>query len=294
VKTWEIIRRFTEFEEFHKKMAVHLKEKKITVDIPFPKKAWFRTFSESGIEKRKKGFENYLNKLSDVLNLIDYPEACDFFGIEKIYRTLLSSLEFEEKKEENNIIEIVHKEDEDPITSSTRKEMIKIKEFLKKINDDSLSIAKSVNEFDTFYFENEIKLKKKEIKLLLWGDTESNMKGLLHYSGDLTNFIARSSCLQLFSKFIKYEYNSEEVDKFLKVYGMTDPKIIKQMNLEKNIKEITTLDGGGILALYYYLTCNIYDIGDSKEILEDQESIEEYEKWLKNKIICGNKYKNNC
>ena len=158
-------------------------------------------------------------------------------------------------------------------------------EFIKKLNDAPLMIAKSVKEFENYYFEKGLTLTKEEIKELLWGTPK--YKGLLYLCGNTDQYIGSSSCISLFCKFIKYEYNSTEAEKFLEVFSMTEPSLVRQMHLDFYIKDITSLDSTGLLSLYYYLKYNVYNISDPRDVLQEEQSAQEYEKWIQNKLMCG-------
>ena len=271
-------------------MDKHLLTKGIKESIPFPKKAFFNNFSLARIEERRVKIQNFLNRLSELINLIEYPEACEFLEVEGYTKTLLSSLEFE--IQESGTLSPLHRpapsEDLDTSTLvlSERKETAKVRDFLAKLNNEPLMIAKTVDEFETYYFENSLSLLKDEIKTFLWGD--DRLKGLLYFCGDTHKYIGSNSCMQFLVKLIKFEYNSVEAEKFLEVFSMTDPTMIRQMNLGFYIKQSTSLDNVGLLSAFYYLQKNTHSVGEPKEILGDEKSIEEYNKWLQNKLSGGN------
>ena len=68
---------------------------------------------------------------------------------------------------------------------------------------------------------------------------------------------------------------------------MTEPSLVRQMHLDFYIKDITSLDSNGLLSLYYYLKYNVHDITDPRDILQEEEYAQEYEKWIQNKLTCG-------
>ena len=225
--------------------------------------------------------------MSSLINLIDYTDACDFLEVEPHTRTLLLSLDFDEEKTDSPSNEVgpVEEITEDPLEIITRREGMKIHEFIRKLNEEPLTTAKTVQEFESYFFDKGLVLSKEEIKELLWGT--SKLKGLLHLCGNTEKYIGSNSCISLFCKFIKYEYNSTEAEKFLDVYSMTDPDIIRQMHLDYYIKEITSLDSVGLLSCYYYLKYNVHEITDPREILQEEECAQEYEKWIQGKLTCG-------
>ncbi len=259
----------------------------------FPKKMLFNNFSPDKIEDRKRKIEGYLNRLAELINLVELSDACNFLEMEGHTRTLLSSLEFEVRPHiaPSPLTTAVPPPMYDGLEDFAldKKEVMRVVDFLKKLNHQPLMIAKTVQEFETYFFEKSLILTKEEIKLLLWG--KGKLKGLLYFCGDTQSYIARNSCIQLFSKFLKYEYTSVEADKFVEVFAQTDPSLIRQMCLDHYIKEITSLDSSGLLSLYYYLKYNTHGVSEPGEILKDKESVEEYQKWIQNKITCGYLFK---
>jgi hypothetical protein len=259
-----------------------LKANNIETKLVFPKKILFHNLSAKNINDRRHKLEIYLNQLSSAINLLDHPKACEFLEIDFHRRVFLSSLDFEVKVEEK----IVESEENLAKSKVKRVEERKVIEFLEDLNTKPLTIANSVRAFESIYFEKNIILTKEEIEILLWGT--NNLKGLLHFSGnDNKSYIAASSCMQLFGKFLKYEYNSIEADKFVEVFSRTSPEIVRKMNLINCIKGFNTLERNGFIILYYYLNLNIYGINKPEEIIKDPQSIHEYGKWLQNKANCG-------
>ena len=265
-----------------------MKEKGVKEKLDFPKKLLFFNFSEKTIQDRRSRLENYLNKLAQLINLVEYPEACEFLEIESHSRTLLSLLDYEslgEKEAAGSERERSRNQSEDLTWLGRRKETNKIAEFLRKLNNEPLTIANTVQEFEAYYFDNSLQLTKKEIEQLLWG--YDKLQGLLYYCGDAQNYIGGGYCMELFAKLIKYEYNSVEAEKFSTVFSATEPSLIRQMRLDHYVKNIHSHDNPGLLALFYYLKYNTHDITEPTEILEDKVAIDEYEKWIQNKITCG-------
>jgi len=255
-----------------------LKANNLETNLVFPKKILFHNLSAKNIQDRRHKLEIYLNQLSKSINLLDYPEACEFLEIDFHRRVFLSSLDFEVKEE-------AECEVNDAKLKAKRLEERKVIEFLEELNTNSLKIANSVRAFESFYFEKGIILEKEEIEILLWGT--DNLKGLLHFSGNDKSYIAASSCMQLFGKFLKYEYNSIEADKFVEVFSRTSPEIVRKMNLTNSIRCFNTLESNGFVILYYYLSQNVYGIDQPEGIINDLQSISEYKKWLQNKVNCG-------
>ena len=113
---------------------------------------YFNNFSASRIEGRKKRLEEYLNNVSQLINFIDYNEVCDFLEVESHTRTLLLSLEFDEDQMVSQSKKLAEKcgLDLSQFENLIRREGIKMHEFIKKLNDAPLMIAKSVKEFENY------------------------------------------------------------------------------------------------------------------------------------------------
>ena len=78
-------------------MRKSLYSENVKETIDFPKKLIFNNLSKKNLDERKLKLENYLNQLSQIINLIDYFEACEFLEIDEHTKVLLSSLDFELK-----------------------------------------------------------------------------------------------------------------------------------------------------------------------------------------------------
>eukprot|EP00826_Nyctotherus_ovalis_P050415 TRINITY_DN6172_c0_g3_i5.p1 TRINITY_DN6172_c0_g3~~TRINITY_DN6172_c0_g3_i5.p1 ORF type:complete len:509 (-),score=137.78 TRINITY_DN6172_c0_g3_i5:210-1736(-) len=264
-------------------MSKVLKAEGIEAKLTFPKKTFFRCLSAKNIEERRRKLEIYLNQISGLLNLLKYPQACEFLEIDIHKRVFLSSLDFE-LKSDSSCTDKIGECEKSFKQEIKRVEERKVVEFLEELNAKPLSITNSAMAFENFYFGKSVVLRREEIETLLWGT--SDLRGLLHFCGNDKSYIAANSCTQLFGKFVKYEYNSVEADKFVEVFARTAPEIIRKMNLAKFMKGMT-IENYGFIILYYYLSLNVHGINGPEEILNDKTSISEYEKWLQNKVNCG-------
>ena len=274
-------------------MDLRLSEKGIKIKLDFPGKMIFFNFNLSSIRHRMKGLTKYLNTLSKILNLLDYQEACAFFGIEPCIRILLGSLEYKVQGDPYGLFENPDYFSKLKAVQNNNVESSKgyclANEFLTMLDNQPLIITKTVTDFELMYFETRPKLSNSEIEILLWGN--GNLKGLLPRCGNFENWIGSSFCLNFFAKLLKYEYNSLEADNYIAVYEQTNPKIIKQMHLGFYIKQTMSYDNPGLLSLYYYLKNNAFDISDPTELLPEKDAVEEYENWLRNKFKCGYLFK---
>jgi len=267
-----------------------LYSKNIKEELDFPKKTLFGKFSPDKLSSRRSKIEAYLNRLSILLNLTNHTEACEFLEIEEQIRVLLQSLEFEIRTNDYTSFSTrKYSEDDSGCALQNRDEGACILDFLTKLNHDPLKIANTVKNFETYYFNHSLSLLESEIKCLLWGINK--LQGLLYFCGQDTYFVASNSCIQLFAKFLKFEYNSVEADKFLKVFAQTEVKIVKSMNLGTHRGGVTTMCNNELVILYYYLEKNIYGIRDPSELLNDPKTVTEYNKWIQNKLTCGYLFK---
>lgn len=76
-KTWTVLKRYSDFEEFHKRIS-----KKLFHLPPFLQKSIFR-FSSTMIVERMDKFEQYLNYLIKKVNTSRFPELIEFLSIDK-------------------------------------------------------------------------------------------------------------------------------------------------------------------------------------------------------------------
>ena len=173
----------------------------------FPKKIFFNNFAPDKLDERRSKLEIFLNKVSELINLKDYPDARDFLALHDQTRVLLSSLEFDDNPDDNSSPLNKDKEDELIKALYNRKEGKHIIDFLKKLNYEPLKVTKSVQDFDSLYFINSLSFLENDIKCLLWGTIK--LSGLLHFCGLTDNYVVANTCMRLLAKFLKYEYNSE-------------------------------------------------------------------------------------
>ena len=247
----------------------------------FPGKLLFSNFSSKILADRMKHLEIYLNDLGKSLNLLEFPEALEFFEIKTHTKDLLKSLEYNAEEP----AKLLKKTSTPQMLLACREEMQRIDNLLKLLAREPLIISNVINEFEQVYFNSKFRFTKAEIEHLLWGDQKT--KGLLYYCGNSQCIIGSNYCLNFFIKLLKYEYNSLEADKFIAVYSNTNPVIIKQMNLGRFVKQLMTKDNPGLIAAYYYITYNTYEISDPYEIFIDKSVVFKYEEWVQGKVICS-------
>ena len=266
-------------------MLKELQAKGIKEQVAFPKKLLFSNFAPKRIEERKKQLEAYFNWLAATINLIEIAEACSFLEVEEFTRTLLLSLEYDLPDTSKPALESASRKESEETQPGGRREAALVRELLARLNNDPHTTTKALHDFEASYFGQESKLKKGDIKELLWGNQQQ--RGLLHFCGFTEKYITGSSCMQLFSKLIKYEYNSVAAEKVVQVFAMTDPALVRAMHLSYYISSITSHDSIGLVALYYYLNYNTHNVAEPQELLDTPESVSEYEKWVQNKVTCG-------
>lgn len=266
-----------------------LYSKGIKEELDFPKKTLFGKFAPEKLEARRYKLEVYLNRLSQLINFTNYLEACEFFEIAEQTRVLLSSLEFEIRTDDFSFSTHRHSEDDLCSVLQSRKEGVCVHDFLVKLNHNPLMVAKAVKDFEACYFGRSLCLLELEIKCLLLGTNK--LSGLLYFCGEDSSFVASNSCIQLFAKFLKFEYNSVEADKFLKVFAQTEPKYIREMHLGVHRDGVTAMDNSELVILYYYLEKNVYGIKDPGKLLNDPKTVNEYQKWIHNKFPFGYLFK---
>lgn len=247
-------------------MHKRLESLDIKENIEFPGKLYFSCFSPSALTKRMHKLEVYLNQLVQLFNLLDCSFALEFLEIDSRSKDLLISLQ--DNTESSSLLHF------DPDQC--------IEQFLQLLELKPVIISSAVKTFESLYFDNKFRFTKQEIEQFLWGNQKR--KGLLVYCGDHNNHIGANSCLALFIKLLKYEYNSLEAERFLDVYTNTNPLMVKKMDLGWHIRQ-GGKDNEGCLAVYYYLSGNIYNLRRADELLSDEVTISKYENWVKLKQL---------
>ena len=238
----------------------------------------FGNFSSNVLDKRMKKLEAYLNEVSLLINPLENPEIWDLIDLDKDTNDFLMSLQSSPEITTKRVFQ-------GSGTSGDTKEIFRINKILELWKYGPLNITNTVKDFESEYFRKRLRLTTIDIEQLLWGD--QILKGLLSYCGNDANKVGARYCIEFFIKLMKYEYNSLEAGKFINVYANTNPKIIKQMKLDKYVKEIMSQDNPGFLAVYYYLVYNTYDIKDITDLLIDKEGINLYNSWIKMKLASG-------
>lgn len=240
----------------------------IKEDLDFPGKLYFSCFSPTALTKRMHKLEVYLNQLVQRFNLLDCSFVWEFLEIDSWNKDLLISLQ--DNVESSSMLHF------DPDQC--------IEQFLQLLKLKPVVISGAVKTFESLYFDNKLKFTKQEIELFLWGNQKQ--KGLLLYCGDHNNPIGANSCLALFIKLLKYEYNSLDAERFRDVYTNTSPLMVKGMDLGWHIRQ-GGKENEGCLAVYYYLNGNICSFKEADELLLDEATITQYESWLKLKQLKG-------
>ncbi len=120
--------------------------------------------------------------------------------------------------------------------------------------------------------------------MLLSGD--KLIKGLLHSCGDPKSLITRIASGELFRKFIQYECNPA-AEKFITMFSITEPEVIRQMNLDWHINNAKSQNGIGFVALYFYISRNVHEVNSANDVLTDENALKEYEKWMHMKVMRG-------
>eukprot|EP00826_Nyctotherus_ovalis_P014738 TRINITY_DN1412_c0_g1_i7.p1 TRINITY_DN1412_c0_g1~~TRINITY_DN1412_c0_g1_i7.p1 ORF type:complete len:298 (-),score=50.49 TRINITY_DN1412_c0_g1_i7:803-1696(-) len=230
----------------------------------FPGKFFFARYSPRALSGRMHKLEMYLNRLAQGLDLLEYPCAWEFLEIDSWSRELLVSLQCSEE------VSL-------PLTCEPCTKSLCIKEFLTLLETKPMLLSSAVKAFESLYFDSDLKFTVAEIEELLWGNHKLN--GLLFHCGNHYNLIGATSCLDLLVKFLKYELNSLEADKFATVYANTNPLAIKKMDLGLHIRKGTCKDCAGLLAVHYYLVNNNFNLSKASDLLSDEAAIQQYESW---------------
>lgn len=269
-KSWEIKRRYKDFDELH----ITLQKNNIKNLPKLPEKALF--ISENIIKERKIKLQKYLNSLLRRNDIYFIDSIFDFIELKKedflLMKANLEENEFAQTSFSSNSSKIFFK----TFIEQKAKEDIVINNnffypFL-NLNEDSSYLNE--NEYANYYtkksindFINELNIKKnfnksnlvekfkenyflssrknhlgfnhnyqnEDIYKLLFGERASKKSGLIYHCGDIkNNLYGAEKCIEFLSNLLDYEYNleSENFSNILKI-GKIDA--FRQMNLKYHL-----------------------------------------------------------
>jgi len=306
-KIWTIFRRYSQFEKLHQKL---LNEHK---NLPtLPKKKFFN-FSDSVIEERKKGLQNYLNQIFHIINFYTNNDLLEFIEIEKeevLYFMTSKTLTFNRQDNpkfsiiNNSSISKTYKsfleksirkislrnssdEDDDNNKLDTISEQVDerqvVSDFLDKLENQSGDKTKAVDEFIAFLKKKDSnncypKLKKEDIWRLLFGDL-SDHKGLIYHCGTIEeNRLGAEACINLFGKLISFDFNPD-CETYIQICTKMTLNQFRKMKLNEHIENDNKEACFKILNLL--LKEDKYNIFKQ---LVDESAEEKYKTWSVNSL----------
>ena len=241
-------------------------------NLKFPGKRLFGNFKEKCIVDRQHKIETYLNGLAAAINLVAVGEACVFLQIPTETRGLLrlgpsppAGLKEESKVPGPQLR-----------TPAQDAQVQRIVDFMERLNATSTERQRAVEEFESYYFATRPSLSLPAIQLLLWGNEER--RGLLEFCGDTKAYVGSASCTRLLAKLTNCEHNSTEAEKFLEVFCMSTPKVVRSMNLGHHAST-TLLPDAGFGLLHHYLSHNGNLVVEPQDLLVQPQDAEEFVHW---------------
>jgi hypothetical protein len=264
-KTWEIKRRYKNFDELHDKLI----GKKISNLPKLPPKKLFMT--EKGIQERQFKLLKYLDTLLSRDDVYKMDEVLEFIEIEKedylMMKENLSDASTREnspctserfksfvnlRKSRGSDVTINEnffysknfylddEECETEIFNNENSMKTLILNFLRDLNCNIKEKCKIIKDF-----ENKMAIKKsqqilqrEEVYRLLFGEKVEDkfLHGLLHHCGNIKeNQIGAEYCLEYLSKLIDYQHNFD-CDNFLSILKIAKLPTILEMKLDQHLK----------------------------------------------------------
>jgi len=257
-KIWTINKRYSKFEELHKKLS------KVFKKLPtLPKKAFFN-FGEKLIEERKLGLQNYLNQLFHMINFYSNVDLLEFLEIDRevlllmtksntfvdptkknmtfINRTENKNNTFAESYEsaklsltnENNLKHQNFTSIE--IQNRPQTETDVINEFVESLEQRGGNKINSIDNFVTYLKSKKWpSFKKEDIARLLFGNLNNN-KGLIYHCGTTDeNQLGAEACIKLFGKLISFEFNPD-CEYYIQILKKMPLSHLRKMKLMEHIK----------------------------------------------------------
>jgi hypothetical protein len=301
-KIWYIKRRYTIFDELHKKLMKNFP------NLPtLPKKAIFFNFSEKLIEERKIGLQNYLNQLFHIINFYTNTDLLEFIEIDREVLLLMTKANtfVDHNIKKLTFIKPVERNNNSFVESSDSQKLLQLNEqqhiqqtLENQIQDRPASISSEINDFLESLEqngENKIKsvehfvsflkskrqwpnIKKEDVARLLFGDLNSH-KGLIFHCGTIEeNKLGAEACINLFGKLISFEFNPD-CEFYIQVLKKMPLSHLKKMNLMVHIRNNNKET--------CYQILNIIKDKDDKEnvfrqLMSGPDAMENYESWMGN------------
>ena len=224
----------------------------------FPGKIYFSNFKDQNIQMRKQKLEQYLNQVSALIpNLLEIAFVKEFLEIES---------------------HSVQTKVENPTRIHKRSQSIFIIEFLKKLNNKYIKIKKTIEDFEEIYFAAAPELSPTDISLLFMG--EDTLKGLIYFCGNSENHSDNNMCITLLSKLISNVENTSCGTRCYNTFCAIKLTVIKSMNLGDTIAFFKSTNSSACNLIHQYIIGNTQANITIKDILDEKQHQEEYEKWL--------------
>jgi len=234
-------------------------------EISFPSKKFFGSLDIETVERRKVLLNDFLSVLCQRYKDFNLVEFMEFLDIRKMYlkaSTNPNSLAFTDK----------------PIR--TTQETEQILKYVSNLNKNPENLSSTFIEFEKFYFNTKPKMNLDVVKNVLTGDNK--MRGILHFCGKFDEIqdshLVCSVGLSFLNKLLSYETNTE-AEMFNNVYTKVHPKLLKKMRLQNHIvgKSQRNCKAHALRLLHIYMSRHPNE--SLMEIIEDEEAVQEYEKW---------------
>jgi len=306
-KSWEIKRRYKNFDDLHKK----LKNKKILILPKLPPKKLF--LNEDDKKERQEKLEKYLNELFCRVDVYKHDEVLEFIELEKEHFLMMKENLQDSSTNENSpssdkfksFITLKRNKSTDVlinenffysktfvVSSSNEYEYevcqessIKslINNFLQELNSNLEDKCKIIKDFEEKLRQKKSSqtIQREEIYKLLFGEKVEDvfLHGLIYHSGNIhENQIGSEYCLEYLAKLCDYQHNLD-CDYFVNILKLMKLPNILQMKLDKHLLS----NKKKVITAAYIILKNVINEEKGifmKNIVSDSLSVERFNKWL--------------
>lgn len=304
-KKWTIFRRYTDFENLHKKLINRIPK------IPnLPAKTFFN-MNDKVIKERKMLLEEYLNNLFQIVNVSNYPDILEFIEIDKDLIVLLiknnsmidtsnillhpqmlyptrtkngskKSRSYDIMKQDNYYKSFLEYKMSDKSVQLLEKSasLMLIEELLYNLQNKSENQCNIIKTFQDYLKSkrNWPRFKSDEISRLFFGD--KNNKGLLYHSGRIEhNLIGSISCLEFLAKLVDFEFNPD-----CELFSSVLKTLTKEQFLSMDINSHLKSNKPSVVESSFKILKALTDDNNTstllKEFIKDKEIMNKYYSWL--------------
>ncbi|CAD8068071.1 unnamed protein product [Paramecium sonneborni] len=276
---YTIPKRYSEFEKLYDSLPISQK------DMPkFPEKKVIQTNSRKTIAKRQEMLEKFLQYLLQHLDHSLYL-FLDFLKIKEQFQKggFDQNVKMHQfSKDENALFDLLDTNPKKIQPNNQAEQMIFY--YLQKLNESINERGKIFQKMEKYYFGKIQQITPLLLKVLLIGDDERELLGIMHalsiQTNDMQSHISCINGFQFFRKILEYDYNPN-AEQALKLLSEISIKQFRIMKIQSHICGQQKLcKSDSLMILHKYIQQNQLKNQMINYLLNDDEAIKEYESYV--------------